>query len=807
MSKSFTLRCLALCFLSIISASLSAQSISGSVRQATGEPAEFASLQLLRAADSTFVAGTAAAANGSFLFQNVVAGDYRILCTLIGYDPLYSTVVYFKQGDVLLEPLTLASSTVLREAVVTARLPSIERQIDKVVVNVEGSTLAAGNNALELLQRAPGVVVTPQGAVMLEGKSGVLVMVDGKPTQLSGDQLIAFLQSLPGETVSQLELIARPSSKYDAEGISGIINIRLKKNQNLGLNGTFSAGNTQGIHARWRTGLHLNYRPGKVNVFGNGNLIEGAQSVGQTIERYTDGKVFNQMNPLIERFGTRSFKAGADFFADDRHTLGVLVLGNFYRNDSRKDGRTQISQAGSVLIDSTLCSRMLAPTHNDRLTYNFNYRFADTLGRELTVDADRIAFRNAGTNTLENQRFDAENILLANDGLRSDIGSDIMVWSLKADYVKNRKDGLKMETGAKINWTRSNNDIESVREANGQSQPDAGRSNRFDYRENIAAAYANIGRQGQQFNWQLGLRAERTAVKGASTDLYGQVLNNPDTAYLGLFPTAYLQYTLQSKHQLGMSYNRRLSRPAYQDLNPFVWQIDPYISERGNPYLRPAYTHSVELTYTYKYAASAAIGYSRTTDLVSTIARQEAEQAYTQPQNLNRQERLSLNLNLPVPIKSWWEGYLWLGMWHQQFQSQLADGPLLAGSFGGGCYLSQQWRLGRGYGLEASFWAQFPTREGVFVNRGIASASVGAKKSLWNDKATLKLAVNDLFGTQRWSESVDFGSVRGTNRNTWESQNVALSFSWNFGNQNLKTRNRNTGGAEESDGRIKARKE
>lgn len=808
MFKHFTCCCLALFLQTAFFSNLAAQSMAGTILTAANVPAEFASVRLLRAADSTFVAGTAANSDGGFSFQQVTVGDYRLQGLLIGYADIFSPVIAVKIGDALrLEPLRFASATILQEATVTAKLPTIERQLDKVVVNVEGSTLAAGNNALELLQRSPGVVVTPQGAVMLEGKSGVMVMVDGKPTQLSGDQLVAFLQSMPGESVAKIELIARPSSKYDAEGVSGIINIRLKKNQNLGLNGTFSAGNTQSIHARLRTGLNLNYRPGKINLFGNGNLLDGAQSVGQTIERYANGQVFHQMNPMVEYFGTRSFKAGADFFANDRHTLGVLVLGNFYQNDSRKDNLTQISQEGNALIDSTLRSRIVTPMHNDRLTYNVNYRFADTLGHELTFDADRIAFRSAGTNTLENQRFDRENILLANEALRSTIGSDIMVWSLKTDYVQNHKNGLKLEAGAKVNWTNSNNDIQSTRAADGRSEPDAGRTNRFDYRENIAAAYTNVARQGQKFNWQVGLRAERTAVQGRSTDLYGQVLNNPDTTYLGLFPTAYLQYTLAPMHQLGLAYNRRLGRPAYQDLNPFVWQIDPYTSERGNPYLRPAYTNSVEMTYTYKYAASAALGYSRTTDLVSTIARQVGEQAYTQPQNLNQRDNISLNVNMPLPIKAWWEGYLWLGVWHNQFRSQLADGQLSAGSFGGGCYVSQQFNVGKGYGLEASFWAQFPTREGVFVNRGISSASAGAKKSLWDNKATLKIAINDLFGTQRWMESVDFGSVRGTIRNTWESQNIALSFTWNFGNQNLKTRNRKSGGAEDSDERIKARKE
>ncbi|MBK8425832.1 MAG: TonB-dependent receptor [Lewinellaceae bacterium] len=721
---------------------------------------------------------------------------------LLIYFSNHLTAQSISEDSIILDPVTP-----LKEIVVTAKQPLIERQIDKVVVNVEGSVLAAGNNVLELLQRSPGVLVTPQGAVMLEGKSGVMVMVDGKPTQLSGDQLVAFLQSMPAETVSKIELIARPSSKYDAEGVSGIINIRLKKNRNLGLNGTFSAGYTQSIHARLRTGLNLNYRPGKVNFFGNANLIDGAQSVGQTIERFADGKLYDQTNPMVEQFGTKSFKAGADFFADERHTAGVLVLGNFYRNDSRKDNRTAISNENSVLIDSTLRSRILAPTQNNRLTYNVNYRFSDTLGNELTFDADRIAFSSACTNTLENQRFDTGQVLQGKDVFLSDIGSDITVWSLKADYVKNRKNGLKLESGAKVNWTNSNNDIQSTREDDGISQPDAGRSNRFDYRENIAAVYANIGKQGEKINWQLGLRAERTEVNGNSTDLYGNILNNPDTAYLGLFPTAYLQYTLKPMHQLGLSYNRRLSRPAYQDMNPFVWQIDPYTSERGNPYLRPAYTNSVEFTYTYKYAASASIAYSRTTDLVNTIARQQGDQAYTQPQNLQQQDNISVNIHLPLPIQSWWEGYLWLGIWHNQFKSQLDEGQLDAGAFGGGCYLSQQFKLGKGYEMEASFWAQFPTQDGIFTNRGIASASAGAKKSLWNGKASVKLAVNDLFGTQRWTQSVDFGSVRGTMRNTWESQNIALSFSWKFGNQNLKTRNRNNGGATDADERIKARKE
>jgi len=785
-------------FFQIIAAT--AQTLSGTVRTDAGEPASFVSVRLLSLPDSTLKAGTATDNQGAYRFPNLSSGKYLLQFSLIGNADAYSPVS-MEGLDVQLNPVVLVASNLLQEAVVSASKPLIERQIDKVVVNVEGSALATGNNVLELLQRAPGVVVTPQGAIMLEGKSGVLLTIDGKSTQLSGDALTAFLQSIPAESISKIELIANPSSRYDAEGISGIINIRLKKNQNLGLNGVLSAGNTQSIHARPRVGLNLNYRPGKVNVFGNAGLSKGAQSVGQSILRISNGLVLDQDNPMVERFGATSVKAGADYFAGDRHTFGVLVLGNFYNNDSWKDNRTAFRNENSAVVDSTLLSKITAQSGNNRLNYNLNYRFADTSGLELTVDADYLTFTGDGNNLLENRLDGTPDVLQT--GTRSDIG----VWSMKTDLSKNYKNGFKLEAGAKWNKTDSENDIESMRRAGEEWQADPGRTNLFDYRENIAAAYFNLGKQGAKLNWQVGVRTEHTNIQGRSVDLYGQAVNNPDTAYTGFFPTAYLQYTLKPMHQIGLSANRRLSRPAYQDMNPFVWQSDPYNSERGNPYLRPAYTNAVELTYTYRYAASISIGYSRTNDGISTIARQQGEQAYVQPVNLNRQDNFSLNVNMPLPVKPWWEGYLWIGVWHNRFVSQLDEDALDTRTFGGGCYMSQQFKLGRGYQLEGSMWAQFPTSDGIFKNKGIYSVFLGAKKSLFHDNASLKITVNDLFRTQRWNQSLDFGGLRGTITNNWESQNLAIGFTWKFGNQSLKTRNREQGGVGDSEARIKGKKE
>jgi iron complex outermembrane recepter protein len=784
-----------------------ANTITGIVFDQTGTPAAYASIRLLRASDSTFVIGISADENGLFTFKDVKEGEYRLKVGLIGYQDVFSEkIILEKNNPIVNVNLTLQPNSNLIEVVVTAKKPLIERLIDKVVINVEGTTLSTGSNALELLQRSPGVVVTPQGSILLNGKSGVSVMLDGKPTQMNAEQLTTLLQATPAESISKIELIAKPSSKYDAEGVSGIINIRLRKNQNLGWNGNLSAETSQSIHNRKRGGLNLNYRPGKVNVFANGTISDGSQSVNQSILRYAEGKEFEQNNPMIEDFGSKSFKTGADLFLNDKNTFGVLVIGSLYNGLSSKDNSTIIRTEGMSRVDSSLRSNIRGPQDNRRFNYNVNYRFADTLGREWTVDADRIAFKNSGYNVFSNERFDGNNTRTSADAQNSDIAANIMVWSLKTDFVQSLKNGYKLETGAKGTWTNSDNNIISTTDRGNGVQPDAGRTNRFNYKENIAALYANIAHNGGKINWQLGLRTERTQVKGISTDLYKNVQNNPDTAYIGLFPTAFLQYSPKQDHQIGLAFNRRLSRPAYQDMNPFIWQIDPYTSERGNPYLRPAYSNNVELTYTYKYAASIGLSYSRTTDVSKTIARQDGQQAYTQPANLEQQDNIGININAPMPIKPWWEGYLWLGVWQNRFQSQLAEGKLDATNLDGGMYLSQQFKLGHGLQFDASMWAQFPTSDGIFTNKGIYSVNAGFKKSLLKNRATLRLVVNDVFHTQKWSQTVDFGNVRGSIYNTWESQNVAVSFSWKFGSDKVKSRDRKSG-AEDADGRIKGKKE
>jgi iron complex outermembrane recepter protein len=790
-------------FLILWAASIQAQVITGRVRMSDGTPAAFSSIYFLQAADSVQIAGMLADSDGVFTSGRLTAGTYLVKAAAAGYGETWSAKLSLTETDTLhISPMILEDKA-LNEVVVRANLPAIDRQIDKTVVRVAGSGLAIGKNGMELLQGSPGVVVTPQGGVQLEGKGGVAIYVDGKPVQLTGDPLLAFLQSLSSEQVESIELVHRPSSKYDAGGVSGIINIRLKKNRTQGFNGSLNVGHNQAVHARTRSGGNLNYRAGKVHVFANGSILNGAQSVDQSVSRNAVGQVQTQENPLLEHFQSQSFTSGMDVFISDKHSAGWLWNGNFYQNQNWKNSVTQIGNTGETRIDSVVISDIAAPFRQGRNSLNINYHFVDTLGNDLSIEVDRIRFDHRGNNDLYNRQFTAQYQPLWQEKQRSNAQTRIDVHSFKADYTKN-KDEIRLETGIKFNNTDTQNDLLGQREKDGMYQPDTSLSNRFNYQERIAAAYFNIQRQQQKWAWQLGLRAEHTRVQGRSESLSGQVLPQPDTAYLGLFPTAYLQYSPGGNHQWRASVNRRLSRPAYQDLNPFIWQTDPYTSERGNPYLRPAISWSAELSYTYKYAASLSLGYSRTDFMISTVTRQEGLQNFSQPMNLNRQDNFSLNLSMPIPINRWWEGYLWLGVWHNRFQSALPEGQLQQSAPGGGCYVSQKIQLGSGYEVEANLWAQFPTREGVARNKGIASVGASAKKTFFHGKLTCTLNVQDIFRTQQWIETIQFGQVDSRRVNTWESQSFSIGLNWNFGDNAQKNRQRKQSNGN-SDTRIKSR--
>ena len=364
-----------------------------------------------------------------------------------------------------------------------------------------------------------------------------------------------------------------------------------------------------------------------------------------------------------------------------------------------------------------------------------------------------------------------------------------------------------METGFKILKTTTDNALVVENLAGMQWIADTGRTNYFKYREGVSSLYASLKNGGKKISWQVGLRAEHSTVKGTSTDLKNQVSNKPDTAYLNLFPTLYLQYQLTENHQVGLTANRRIDRPNYQDQNPFIYSLDALNSEQGNPYLIPQLTNSVELAYTYKYATSFKINYSKTSGYIEQLTYQNGKYTIMIPQNAGSMQMLTFSVNSPLKITKWWSSYISMSPFYHHYNVVLSGfgtrSNQQAGSWGFNGYISNTLQLGKGYKGEVSSWYNFQNQATIYTSKPIGSLNVGVQKNLLKDKAPLKLTINDLLNTQRWQQDAVNQNLVLTTYRKWESRNITIGFTWRMGNTKIKNaRERQTVGEEDA-GRIK----
>lgn len=609
--------------------------------------------------------------------------------------------------------------------------------------------------------------------------------------------------------VDKVEIISNPGSKYDAQGNAGIINIRLKKNKLQGTNGNLSAGYTQQVHYRTNAGINLNHRQGKVNLFGSYNYGNNLQHTKGNLNRLVTAanstKVFDNNTVDIDPYTSHNFRSGVDVYANKKNTFGLLVSGSIGDNPFKTIGSTNIITNG--ITDSSLQTTNANHSNAKRFNYNANYKYEDTIGNQLNIDADYSTFKNTNDQQVTTNFLNKQNQPYSYGANKLYIATNISIYSLKADYTKElKKQQAKIETGIKYNHVITNNDLDASKWNNNKFTPDTGRSNDFNYIETVIAAYASYGKKYKKLEYQLGVRAEQSTIKGVSTNLKNNRITNPDTAYFNIFPTAFLRYTINDKNNVGLSYSRRINRPNYQDLNPFENIIDAYTTEKGNPFLRPSYGNNLELSYTYRDALNVTFGYSHTKDYSQTVTQQIGEQGFAQPQNVGSQNTSYLNISLPIPITEWWYSYTYMSGFYSQFKGRLPDGDVNTGSFGFTWYLNNSFTLGKGYKAQLSSWGNAATKDALFKTRALGSLDLGFSKTIFKEKGNIKLTVIDILNTQRWRQSVAYANQNFSLDRKWESQAIRLQFSWKFGKQSFSARERNTA-SEDANGRIKSKKD
>jgi len=774
--------------------------VTGSVTDHNNKAMASANIALLLAKDSSLIKTAVSNSKGEFEIPFSKSGSYLLSYSLVGFEHNYSLVFSLTEGENFTAKTIGLSPAVskLQGVTVVAKKPLIEVRADKTVFNVEASINATGSNALELLQKSPGIQVDNNENISMKGKSGVRVYVDGKMMQLDTKDLAAYLKSINSSDMEAIEMISNPSAKYDASGNAGIINIRLKKNKKFGTNGSANLGFVQGVTPKGNGSVNLNYRDKKINLFSNiGGYIGDNQNL-LDLYRVQKDTLYDQHSTNINGNKSMNIKAGADYFIDNKNTIGVMATTNFSDAEFRSSSNTQIYYQPTNQFVKSLQAYNNIPGSRTNANFNLNYRYIDTTGREINFDADYGLFRGTGRSYQPNNYYGFNNNLLYSIINRNSTPTDIDIYTAKIDAEQKLGKG-KLGYGLKTSFVTTKNTFDFFNDdANGVPVKILDRSNNFTYKENVNAAYVNYQQQlNDKWSLQTGVRAEQTNSDGNLSRADGTVQddNRVKRNYLDIFPSAAITWNVNKKNALNLTFSRRIDRPTYQDLNPFENKLDELTYEKGNAFLLPQYTNSIELTHTFMGFINTTAGYSHVKDYATQVTDTTGNATYVQQQNLATQQILSFNIGAPLPIRKWWNSYVNVWYNYQLFDGAVGGKAVKLNIPSYGVYMQQSFTLGKDYTAELSGSFNGPNVWGAtWRTKSQGGLDVGLQKLMLKKKATVKISATDIFRTNPWTAISDFGGAYIKGSGAWESRTFRINFNWRFGSNEIrKSRDRKTG--------------
>lgn len=782
--------------------------ITGKVIDEKAVAVPFAIVRLLNFPDTSVVKTVTTNLDGAYEINQLKEGTYILSVSIVGYKTK-KTDKFLLSGDLNMTTITLQSLTKqLNDVSVSVKKPFIEHQIDKTVLNIENSIVSSGSTALELLEKAPGVQVDKQNEqILLNNKSGVMVMIDGKNNFLSGADLAVYLGSLNSSQISTIEIITNPSSKYDAAGNAGIINIKLKKNKAFGTNGSVSSTYRNAIMANLPKNIYgsdlnfnINNRNEKWNFYSNANASKNNNFSNLFLERTTNSgglqSAFNQNFQKIYTGSRLAAKLGADYYVSEKTTIGIMLDGNTSTRKLDNFSQTFINEVQSGLISNNsliLNSDANTPNKNYSANFNIKHEFKKE-GASLNFDADYSGFDYTGIENFNTNFFNEAGIVYNQTIIKNDSKTNIDIFATKADFTWPISKTAKLETGLKTSFVKTDNNFLSASFLNNNWQNIAGQSNHFIYKENVNAAYANLSKDLGKFQIQAGLRAEYTNATGAL------ITNNTasDQKYLSLFPTVFVNQKISESSNLRYTYGRRIDRPNYQQLNPFNFYMDPYTIQQGNPYLKPQFTNNFEVSYSYKSGLSFSLGYSKIKDLIldSKTAQNDSTRIVTVGQgNIGSGQYYSAGLYFPLAVTKWWNLQNNFNLFYNKFNDNNLEGaPFVFSKLSYNFNITSSISLAHNWTIETNFWLNSPRVRGLEKTIIYQYAlNTGVQKSFLNKTLKFKLNIDDIFATNYWKGTLDYQNVNLRAQNNYINRRASFNISYNFGNQNVKSaRSRNT---------------
>ncbi len=785
-------------------------SISVRINNPAGMPIQGATVELLQSKDSLLVKAAISDSKGVAEFDAIQLGSYLLKASLVNYTTLFSPLQLSSATPSLSTPVIVLqpAAKVLGTVTVNARKPFIQKLSDRIVVNVENSIVSAGSSAMDVLERSPGVNVDQNDAISLRGKQGVIIMIEGKPTPMTGADLANYLRGLPSAAIERIEIITNPSAKYDAAGNSGIIDIRMKKDQRMGLNGTLTAGYGQGIYPKTNVGTTFNYRNKKVNIFGNYNYAYRVGLNHLLLDRnfYTGG-IYNggdlKDNYSKSPISSNASRLGIDFFPNKKTIIGIVLNGNF-NSYKRNNNNKSIVINPEKQATSTFASHATNDDHANNVLANVNFKHSfDSLGKELTADADYGVYHSNSltVNSTDYFRLDGSN-LQPNYTLNGDQAGTLTFKTAKIDYVRPSKTGFKWEAGLKTSFVASDNDAKFWDVSTGIPQNDVNKTNQFLYRENNNAAYLNASREYKKFSWQVGLRGEQTNIN--TEQKIGNV--KFDSSYLQLFPSAFFNYKVSEDKTIGISVSRRIDRPGYSQLNPFLFLIDVTTYATGRPGLLPQFTWSYELSYTLK-SLNFTVSHSHTVnnqniaiakfqDVFPSIPSDENVTVQI-PINLASSDYYGLGVSAPVKISKWWNMINNANLYYEKFNGNLGGTSLNRGRPVADVRMNNTFTFKKGWVAELNANVNTGGQYGFMVLDPQWGLAAGVQKTILKSKGTVRFNITDIFWSNLPKAVITYNNYIEKWRAYRETRVATLSFTYRFGNNKVQAARRRTTASEE----------
>lgn len=784
-----------------LSQGLAAQ-FTGRILSENAEPIPMANILLLNASDSSLVKGGVSETDGSFSVRPLDNDTYLLQVQMLGFQRITQGPYVYKGQEISLGTITLKdASDMLDEVSVSADKPMIQVEAGKTIFNIDANLSAGSGNAQNLLRAAPGMFVDQNDNLILEGRSGVQVFVDGRPLNLQGDDLNAYLQNLQSDQIEKVEIISQPGSQYDAAGNAGIINIILKRDQSLGTTGSFSHRYTQGYYARNNGNLNLFHNRKGLRLLGTVGYSFNRSRNFMNLNRSQNNISFDSKTVNVPDLQGYNARLGADWKINAKNTVGISARGDIADNTGRSESRTPIIPDSSATTTQVLVSSSSNSDDNYSLYSNVYYRYNSDKS-SFGIDLDQGRFSAGSFTDQPNKYYNGDEVVLqSTNHYQMETERQFDLYSAKADYSTGIK-SWKLNSGFKWSEVNTANDFDFFILDTTRYQ-DPNRSNLFDYREAITAAYLETAKDWQAWSFQGGLRYEHTYSRGALSTIDASGDSLVERNYANWFPSASLSYKKNPMSQWTLSYSRRIQRPNYQNLNPFLYQRDELSYWQGNPFLIPQLSDNIRIGHLYKYATSTSLSYSYTTNFFAQITDTVGEQRSSlTTRNVADTRSISLSFGSPFKHKAWWNSYLSVNTfqtWYIPRDQSFQAIDLLTVSL----YAQSSVNLPKDWQVQLSGWWSSPgVWGGTYRTKSLGAMNVSISKSMMQNRLKLFVNFNDIFFTSPWYGEMEYGglSINGTGGR--DSRQVEFGLTYSFGNEKVKKLKLEEGGLEEESKRV-----